>query len=208
MKVVLKVLLDKEHHEYQIIDFAIPYDTRVDCKKVEKVEKCLNLARELKKVWNMKVVPLVVGVLGTPAKALDKRLETIGIETKITELQKTVLIHTSRILWNVFEVWRVLLTPHLKNGMYPCESLKINVQPFNNNNTPCLWNSRLAWLGRTLKLWLATFIEEGKLWCATRVRKALYSWLATFLRKENSNIKLQAGESLALVGNHLDMVHQ
>ena len=46
----------------------------------------------------MKVVPLVVGALGTPAKALDKRLETIGIETKITELQKTVLINTNRIL--------------------------------------------------------------------------------------------------------------
>ena len=47
---VLKVLLDKEHHECQIIDLAIPYDTRVDCKEVEKVEECLNLARELKKV--------------------------------------------------------------------------------------------------------------------------------------------------------------
>ena len=47
---VLKVLLDKEHHERQIIDFTIPYDTRVDDKEVENIEKCLNLARELKKV--------------------------------------------------------------------------------------------------------------------------------------------------------------
>ena len=31
-------------------------------------------------------VPLVVGVLGTPAKSLGKRLKTIGIETKIAEL--------------------------------------------------------------------------------------------------------------------------
>ena len=31
-------------------------------------------------------VPLVVGVLGTPAKPPGKRLKTIGIETKITEL--------------------------------------------------------------------------------------------------------------------------
>ena len=34
------------------------------------------------------MVPLVVGALGTPAKELKKRLKTIGIETKITELQK------------------------------------------------------------------------------------------------------------------------
>ena len=100
------IFVDKEHYECQIIDFAIPYDTRVDDKEVEKIEKYLDLARELKKVWNMKVtvVPLVVGALGTPAKALEKRLKTIGIETKITELQKAVLIHTSRILQKVLEV--------------------------------------------------------------------------------------------------------
>ena len=50
-----KIFLDKEHHEYQIIDFAIPHDTRVDGKEIEKIEKYLNLARGLKKVWNMKV---------------------------------------------------------------------------------------------------------------------------------------------------------
>ena len=44
------VFIDKKHHEFQIIDFAIPYDTRVDTKEVEKIEKYLDLARELKKV--------------------------------------------------------------------------------------------------------------------------------------------------------------
>ena len=93
-------IIDKEHHEYQIIDFTIPYDTIVDDKEVEKIEKHLDLARKLKKVWNMKVrvVLFVVGALDTPAKALEKILNAIGIDTKITELQKTVLIHASRIL--------------------------------------------------------------------------------------------------------------
>ena len=70
------------------IDITIPYDTRVDNKEVEKIEKYLDLARELKKVWNIKVavVLLVVEALGKPPKALEKRLKTIGIETKITEL--------------------------------------------------------------------------------------------------------------------------
>ena len=101
------IFIDKKHHECQIIDFAISYDTRVDAKEVEKIEKYLDLARELNKVSNMKVimVPLVVGALGTPAKELEKRLKTTGgIETKVTELQKTVLIHTSRILRKVIEV--------------------------------------------------------------------------------------------------------
>ena len=50
------IFIDKKHHECQIIDFAIPYDTKVDDKEVEKIEIYLDLARGLKKVWNMKVI--------------------------------------------------------------------------------------------------------------------------------------------------------
>ena len=42
-------VIDKENHECQIIDFPIPYDTRGDGKEVERIEKYLDLARELKK---------------------------------------------------------------------------------------------------------------------------------------------------------------
>ena len=64
------IVIDEEYHE---------------CQVIEESEKYLDLARELKKVWNMKVtvVPLEVGSLGTPAKALEKKLKTIGTETKI-----------------------------------------------------------------------------------------------------------------------------
>ena len=80
---------------------------RVDDKKMEKIEKYLNLVRELKKLSNMNVtmVLLVVGALDTSTQALGKRLKIISLETKITELQKSVLIHTSRILQKVPEVW-------------------------------------------------------------------------------------------------------
>ena len=52
----------KRRYKCQIIDFTIPYGTRVDDKEVKKIEKYLDLARKLKKLWNMKVivVPLVV----------------------------------------------------------------------------------------------------------------------------------------------------
>ena len=70
------IVIDKEHHEYRIIDYAIPYDKSVDDKEVEKIEENLDLVRELKKVGFMKmsVVPLVVVALGTPTKSLEKRL--------------------------------------------------------------------------------------------------------------------------------------
>ena len=110
------IFIDKKHNECQIFIFAIPFETRVVDMEVEKIEKYLDLSRELKKMWNMKVtvVSLVVGALVNPAKSLEKRLETIDIETKITELQNYVLIHSSRILQKFIEVSGGLLTPCIK----------------------------------------------------------------------------------------------
>ena len=51
----------------------------------------------------MKVFQLGVGGLVTPGKVLEKRLRATGMETKITELQTTVLTHTNRILRKVLD---------------------------------------------------------------------------------------------------------
>ena len=37
------IFIDKKHYECLIINFAIPYDTRVDDKEVEQIEKYLDL---------------------------------------------------------------------------------------------------------------------------------------------------------------------
>ena len=42
-------------------------DHRKNLKKCEKKDKYLDLARELKKLWNMKVA-IVIGALGTKLK--------------------------------------------------------------------------------------------------------------------------------------------
>ena len=39
----------------RIVDFAVPADYRVKSKENEKKDKYLDLARELKKLWNIKV---------------------------------------------------------------------------------------------------------------------------------------------------------
>ena len=43
------------------MNFAIPADHRIKLKRSEKKDKYLNLARKLKKLWNMKVtiIPIV-----------------------------------------------------------------------------------------------------------------------------------------------------
>ena len=55
---------------YKIVDFAVPADHRIKLKECEKRDKYLDLARELKKLWNMKVtiIPIVVGAFGTLTK--------------------------------------------------------------------------------------------------------------------------------------------
>ena len=49
----------------KIVDFAVPADHRLNLKESEKKDKYLDLARELKKLWHMRVtiVPIVIGAL-------------------------------------------------------------------------------------------------------------------------------------------------
>ena len=65
-----------------------------------------DLKRELKKIWaiSVKVIHVVVGALGMTPKKLKQWLSDIGIETRIVELQKTIILYSARILQNVLEV--------------------------------------------------------------------------------------------------------
>ena len=59
------------------MDFAVPADHRVKLKEHEKRDKYVNLAMELKKMCNMKVmiIPIVIGALGAVKTGLVHRLE-------------------------------------------------------------------------------------------------------------------------------------
>ena len=54
------------------MNFAVPADHRLKLKESEKKDKYLELARELKKLWNMKVtiIPFGIGAFGTVTKGL------------------------------------------------------------------------------------------------------------------------------------------
>ncbi len=60
----------------KIVDFAVTADYRIKLKECEKRDKYLDLARELKKLWKMKVtiIPIVIGAFGTLTKGLLKGL--------------------------------------------------------------------------------------------------------------------------------------
>ena len=99
------VVADKER-SCKITDFAVPRDSRIEEKEKDKIEKYQDLGRELQKIWyaKVKIIPLVVGSLGTISKQFGNRLKQIGITVETAQVQKTVLLGTARILRKVLEI--------------------------------------------------------------------------------------------------------
>ena len=83
----------KEKRTCKIVDFAVPADNRVKLKESEKKDKYLDLARELKKLWNMKltVISIVISGPGTVTKGLLKGPEGFDIIGRVETIQITAL---------------------------------------------------------------------------------------------------------------------
>ncbi len=72
-----------------MVDFAVPADHRIKLNEWEKV-KDLDLARELKKLRNMKVtiIPIVIGAFGTLTKGLLKGLEDLEVGGRVETIHQ------------------------------------------------------------------------------------------------------------------------
>ena len=99
------IIINKRKRICKIVYFAVPPDHRINLKENGKKDKYLDLARELKKLWNMKVtiVPIVIGALGTITKGLLRGLEYLEIGGRVETIQTTVLVRTASILIRVLE---------------------------------------------------------------------------------------------------------
>ena len=67
------IIINKKKKKKRIsktVDFAVPADHRIKLNEYEKKDKYLDLATELKKLWNMKVtiIPIVICAFGTVTK--------------------------------------------------------------------------------------------------------------------------------------------
>ena len=100
------VVVDKRRRNCKFIDFAVLEDSRIEEKEKEKMKKYQDLRKELQMIWNVrvKIIPLVVGSLGAIPKQFSKRLEENGITAEIRQVQKSVLLETTRILRKVLEI--------------------------------------------------------------------------------------------------------
>ena len=84
-----------------IIDIAVLADLRVEEKERRKIK------RELGRLWKLKMVkvlPIVIGALGSATKEFDGWIEKLGITNNVGVMQKTALLGTTRILKKVLEM--------------------------------------------------------------------------------------------------------
>ena len=98
------VVVDKKKRRCNIINFAVPGDSKIEEKEEDKTEKYQDLGRELKKIWNVKVkiIPIVVVSLG--GVLFRNRLKQIAITSGTARVQKTVLLGKARILRKALEI--------------------------------------------------------------------------------------------------------
>ena len=95
------VIHKKKELKTTIIDFACPMDRNVEEKEKEKINKYQDLKFELEKTWKtkIKIIPIIVGALGTVTRNLETHLKTIELgEIKVHQLQKCVLLKSGNIL--------------------------------------------------------------------------------------------------------------
>ena len=90
----------KKKRTCKIIDLAVPADHRIKLKEWEKKDKYQDLARELKKLWNMQVriIPIIIDAFGTVTQGLLKGLEDLEIGGRMETIQRTTLLKTDKIL--------------------------------------------------------------------------------------------------------------
>ena len=71
------LIVNKRKRNCQVVEFAVPANHRANIKESEKRDKYHDLARELKKLSNMKVsvIPIMICALRTVLKGLVKELE-------------------------------------------------------------------------------------------------------------------------------------
>ena len=101
------IVIDKKEQKGIIVDIAVPADIRVEEKEKEKVEKDQDLKRKIRRLWklrNVKIVPVVIGALGSVSTEFDRWMGKLGITCNVGVMQKTALLVTARILRKVLEM--------------------------------------------------------------------------------------------------------
>ena len=99
-------LHDKKNNECLLIEVSCPFDMNINEVEEVKLERYQALKWELKKIWNcrsVKIIPIIIGALGTVNAKLGEWLKSIDIKCNIGQIQQASLLGTGRILRKVLD---------------------------------------------------------------------------------------------------------
>ena len=97
-----------ENTNFHLVDFIVPVNYTVMKKKeFGKMNKYLDLTRELKKLWHKKVTCVVIEAFEMVPKGLEKRLKELEIRGKY---QDKTLLKWDRKLKGIVKIYRDLLS--------------------------------------------------------------------------------------------------
>ena len=103
------VVVHKETRTATIIDIAVPNDTNIATTRMEKIRRYIDLAVEIKTLWELRkvdVVPIVIGATGMIHNGFNEDLQKIGIHHEFDKrlAQKIVLLATARIVRGFLQI--------------------------------------------------------------------------------------------------------
>jgi hypothetical protein len=90
----------------QLIDVAVPMDLNVVAKYSDKLTKYRGIEISVQKSWDLRkvrVVPIIVGALGTVCDGLVDNLHRISPNLDVGVVQKAALLGTSHVLRTVLK---------------------------------------------------------------------------------------------------------
>ena len=77
------ITVEKNNKKTQIVDFAVPADHWIEIFQQRKIENHQDVKCELQNLWNVKIVPLIIGALGIIPESLEKYHHELNVEVTI-----------------------------------------------------------------------------------------------------------------------------
>ena len=94
---------DSDKQSAKLIDMSVPQDYDMVSVTAGKITNYKYMLIEIKKCWNLKeakIVPIVIGALGTVCNRFDDHLTPISSEEMPHVVHKTALLRTAHIVRN------------------------------------------------------------------------------------------------------------
>ena len=98
------IYIHKQQNTCIIIDFSLPWDTRIKEKYDEKISKYLPLANAIKHLWALKKVtiqPIIIGCTGNFTSKMKKEYQNLRLNVSFEKLQSTTFYESYKIIRQV-----------------------------------------------------------------------------------------------------------